>query len=382
MKQTKYVISVIVSAVIFLVMLFFVFGEKKEFSENENRALAEAPEFSVSSVADGSFMNDTEEYLKDHFPARDMLMKLKTRVQLAAGYRKISDVYIGKERLFQNVEQPDTARLTVSANRLFCAIDEENIRTSVLIVPTASEVYSNELPPNASAVVTDQKTLIDKMLSEIECDIAKNAAYVLENHLNDGENLFYYTDHHWTTYAALLSYNDFAQSSGLTALPPEEYEDYKTKICDNFRGTLYSKVPDDTLIDEVYRSDYPRMNFTCKSTASVIRGELLETEYYAAEWLDKKDKYAYFGNANPPLTVLENKDSVSESEIVLIKDSFANCFAPFLTVDYRRVHIIDPRYFKGMKISNYIKKNENVTDVLILYGINSLNDNTGVSTLS
>ena len=67
--------------------------------------------------------------------------------------------------------------------------------------------------------------------------------------------------------------------------------------------------------------------------------------------------------------MLENENSKTENEIVLIKDSYANCFAPFLTVDYRRVHIIDPRYFKGMKISNYIKKNPNISDVLILYGI-------------
>lgn len=384
LKQAKYVIAVAVSAAILAVMLLFIFGEKKEFSENENRFLAEAPEFSADTVTDGSFMNEAEEYLKDHFPARDTLMKLKTRVQLAAGYRKISDVYVGEDRLFQNVKQPDKTRLTISAKRLFDEISKENIRirTSVLLVPTASEVYRDELPPHASSNIIDQKALIDNILSDIDCDISQNAVYALESHKDDGENLFYYTDHHWTTYAALASYNAFAESAGLTEFAIEKYKDFRTLICKDFRGTLYSKVLDDRLSDEIYRCDYLGMNFSCKSALSGIFDGLSDTDYYAEEWLGKKDKYAYFGDGNPPLTVLENENSKTENEIVLIKDSYANCFAPFLTVDYRRVHIIDPRYFKGMKISNYIKKNPNISDVLILYGINSLNDNTGVSTLS
>lgn len=125
----------------------------------------------------------------------------------------------------------------------------------------------------------------------------------------------------------------------------------------------------------------PQETFTAQC-ANGATSDLFETEYFAAEYLDQKDKYSYFGGGNFPLTILENESSLSPSEIVVIKDSFANCFVPHLTEYFRKVHIIDPRHFKGKRISAYINENQNISDVMILYGLNSLNDNSGISTLS
>ena len=80
--------------------------------------------------------------------------------------------------------------------------------------------------------------------------------------------------------------------------------------------------------------------------------------------------------------MLENTSSASEDEIVIVKDSFANCFAPYLAEHFKKVHIIDPRYYKGKRISEYINENPAVTHLLIMFGLNSLNDNSGVSTMS
>lgn len=383
MKIAKRIISVLVSLTLLAGMLLLLLTDKKTFSENENRMLAEFPSFSLSSLRDGDYTAELEEYIKDHFPMRDALMKLKTRVQLAVGYRIIDGVYVGKDRLFQKVDPPDGSRLTDSAAKLFSAIEKnEHLRTSVILIPSAAEIYPEELPMHPPLV--DETETIAGILDAIDCDIGINGALVLSAHKDDGENLFYKTDHHYTTYAALCVFNAFCEAAKMDAPEKDAYE--KIILSDCFRGTLYSTVLDDRRYDEIARYDLvPGVPELLSCRRGSARGELVDCPYFDESYLDKKDKYAYFGGGNDALMVVSSQFSLSENEIVVIKDSFANCFVPFLARFYRTIHVIDPRYFKGRKISDYINEvsaGGHLSDVLILYGINSLNDNTGVSTLA
>ena len=55
----------------------YVFGKAGEFSESENRYLADRPALSLSALSDGSFMQQFELYTKEQLPLRDELIKLK-----------------------------------------------------------------------------------------------------------------------------------------------------------------------------------------------------------------------------------------------------------------------------------------------------------------
>ena len=136
---------------------------------------------------------------------------------------------------------------------------------------------------------------------------------------------------------------------------------------------------DDSRADTVIKLENDNIEFESYMTKNVTK-EPEPFDFYADDFLEMKDKYAYFGGGNYPLVVLESKNSEACGEIVVIKDSFANAFVSFLTENYSRVHIIEPRYFKGKTVSAYINENKNVTDVLVLYGINSLNE--GVTNFS
>ena len=39
--------------------------------------------------------------------------------------------------------------------------------------------------------------------------------------------------------------------------------------------------------------------------------------------------------------------STSRDRLLVIKDSFANCFVPFLAPYYREIVVVDPRYYSG-----------------------------------
>ena len=52
--------------------------------------------------------------------------------------------------------------------------------------------------------------------------------------------------------------------------------------------------------------------------------------------------------------------------LLLVKDSFANCFVPFLTEHFDKIIMIDYRYGK-MAMGNLLSSNSDITDVLVLY---------------
>jgi len=66
--------------------LLFIFGfavasfisEDREFSENENRYLQQAPEFSWKKLEKGEFTSDIESYMSDQIFMKDQLVSLKT----------------------------------------------------------------------------------------------------------------------------------------------------------------------------------------------------------------------------------------------------------------------------------------------------------------
>ncbi len=374
MKITKSIIAILFAAALLLGMGMFIFSEKKAFSENENKNLAQFPKLSFRSVESGDFTAELEEYMKDHFPARDSLMKIKTSAQLLAGYKKIGDIHIGKQRLFQQVDLPDSSSFVASAGKLFSALENKSIVKSVILLPSACEIYKEELPSFTKTI--DEKAEIDSILSKISCDNAINPTDMLMAKKQEN-NLFYLTDHHWTTYGAFYTYELFCKALGKSSLTLDKYE--PVTLSRAFKGTLYSKVLDDSRADTVIKLENESIFFDAYMTKNATKAPE-PFEYFATEFLEKKDKYAYFGGGNFPLVVLESKNAQTENEIVVVKDSFANAFVPFLAENYSRIHIIDPRYFKGKSVSAYINENPGVTDVLVLYGINSLND--GVTNFS
>lgn len=82
----------IINAVMFFgfIAAFFVLAlvlPKEDFSESENRYLAELPEFSAQSYFSGEFIENLSEYMDDHFPARRNWISLRTRLELFAGQK-------------------------------------------------------------------------------------------------------------------------------------------------------------------------------------------------------------------------------------------------------------------------------------------------------
>ena len=73
-----------------------------------------------------------------------------------------------------------------------------------------------------------------------------------------------------------------------------------------------------------------------------------ETHYdsiYFMDYLGKKDKYCVFMGENRAYTNIKT-NADNGKKLLVIKDSYANSFIPFLTQHYSEIAVIDLRYVK------------------------------------
>lgn len=370
-KIYKKIIAILFLTSLWIVFLSIFLTKDNEYSENENRYLTTKPDISMEEVASGKFMVTFETYLNDQFPLRDKWIALKTDIQQLFGKTDINGTYLGSdgylfEKWTENDFQQENLQKNIESVKNFAQANND-IKGTILIVPTASLPLQDKLPKNAP--VFNQNKAFDM----IYLNLGKNCEWidmrpVLEAHKN--EYIYYKTDHHWTTFGAYLGYAEWQHQHGNNV----QLSDYNiTLAANNFKGSLYSKVLNrDSALDEIYLYDKIQ-----KPTYEVHYnfGKTQTDSVYELNRLYEKDKYQVFLNGNhPELTISTNVNN--NKHLLLFKDSFANAFIPFLLSDYETIHIIDLRYFKG-DLNDYISHN-NITEYLFLYNIKNFCEDTSI----
>lgn len=348
----------------------FLLSPKREFSENENRYLAKAPAFSLENIKSGQYMEDLSSWLSDHFPFRDFFMGLKADTEITLGKREINNVYIADDDfLIEVYEAPvNTERIADTFHKFYEKIDTERIDTRLMLVPTASFIYADKLPfyaPTRNQMDTAEAIYDKAGIPSIDC-----TSFLLN--ASGTEQLYYRTDHHWTTTGAYQGYLAYCEAKGLT---PVSLDDMEAKTVTNeFYGTIYSKVNDYSLKgDSITIYTNPADSLTVNYTDTKEVADSL----YNLDYVDKKDKYSLFLNNLHTLIEITNETAESDRELILIKDSYANSLVPFLTHHYKKIYVFDTRYYKEGP-SSFIKEHPGVTDVLLLYNMNTLDTDSGI----
>ena len=358
---------------IFLVFLivafaFNLFSKDKKYSESENRMLAQKPVFSMANLTSGKYMKDMEDYVTDQFFIRDKWINLKVLEDLALGKKESNGVYIGKKDYLMEIPTaPNQKALDNNLDAIsnFSA-SHPDINTVMTLIPNAAYIYDHLIPRNAP--VRDQEKDIKYVMNAVSTSLNfVDLTKTMSSHKE--ENIYYKTDHHWTTLGARYAFDALSTALGIEK-PTQEYKIYP--VTHSFQGTLASKSGYDKALDtiEIYVPQGVNtecvVNFTDegKKSASV----------YESAALKKKDKYeVFFGGNHTRIDISTPMEG--KKNLLLFKDSYANCFIPFLVPYYRNIIVIDPRYFYD-DIESLISDNE-ITDVLFLYNVNTfLGDNS------
>ena len=248
--------------------------------------------------------------------------------------------------LFQAMEREHPESVALRQYRVFK--QAEDIAMKTILVPMAAQVLTDKLP--AYAPVADYAAIL-QVLTDAGVDWA-DVFSALAAH--SGENIYYRTDHHWTSLGAYYAY------CAWRGIEPVAGEWTQEVLCDDFRGTTWNKVSLPTVPAEEITAWYKHAS----RRVSYNNGQYEADSIYERRYLDGSDQYAVFLNSNQAQTVIEG--SGKSGKLLLIKDSYGNTFAQFPVEDYAEVHVIDLRFFKG-DVVEYAKENS-ITDTLVLYG--------------
>ena len=341
----------------------------REFSDSENRMLAQFPEISFSSLLDGSFLEGLGDYTADQFPGRDAWITLNLKMNMALGQKEFNGVYLCEDGyLIQIPQEPNwvQAERNLAAAETFAA-KYPDLNMVMTVAPNAVTVLSGLLPANAPA--RDQRediAWIQGQLNAVQfCDVTDALA------AHSDEYIFYKTDHHWTSLGAKYAFYAMAERMNLEPIKEGDYTAYP--VSNTFQGTLSSKSGSHTSSDtvEIY---IPHSGIDYYVTYADT-GENISSLYRRSA-LNEKDHYTvFFGGNHARVDITTTADT--GRCLLLFKDSYANCMVQFLFPYYDHITMIDPRYYYDN--IDLVIKSESITDVLFLYNADTFLSDTSLA---
>lgn len=351
--------------VIFMVLLLGLAGKEalshqRTYSPVEKRELQTRPEISITKVLDGRFQRKYESYLRDQFPGRDHWVSFQTDMELFMGKNEIHNVYIGKnhyllEHYTEKEFDPQQISKNLQALEKFVGKAKQNADVHVMMVPTKSWVLREKLP--AFAPHYKEQKFYDALQQKLEKeDVLISVEPVLDAHKE--EEIYYRTDHHWTTLGAWYAYEQYTKAVGGDLQRAQGKKKFRC-ISKDFYGTTYAKINYARQVDkiEIYEpADKLRVVYNM--------GEKKTKTLYDVSFLKTADQYSVFTGGNQ--AVLEITGGIKNGKtLLLIKDSFANSILPFLAEDYEKLVVVDLRQLNvsGDRLLEMFSP----TDILILY---------------
>ena len=291
----------------------------RAYSELENTTLTQRPKLTAVSV-DGlnNYFTNYTKYVKDQVFGRDQWISLQSLAETTLFQKTQSGgILLGREhRMFARRYRvlPTEERVW---NKNLAAVQSLGERypgkVSFMLVPSASVLYPEDLP--LAAPQMDEEGRID-------------------------------------------------EAQGLT---PFDRSAHSVKTAENFYGTHYSKARTwNAEPDTITWYDLQNRLTIWNVTAPGQPTEGTQTGLYDTGKLDVYDKYAMFLHGNNGLSRVEGDGT---GKILVIKDSYANSFVPYLTANYAAIDVVDFRNY-NYGLDQLIADND-YDAILVLYSYSS-----------
>ena len=160
-----------------------------------------------------------------------------------------------------------------------------------------------------------------------------------------------------------MAYKKWAESENI-----EVRSDYDIECTGGFFGTTYSKS---ALwyekSDSIETWEYP-INVTVTINDG-FEDEVCDDMFFK-EHLEELDKYPVFLDGNHNFERIVNNDNEDGKKVLVIKDSYAHCFVPFMAENCSQIDMVDLRYYLN-NVSALTEQNS-YDEVLMLYGISNM----------
>ena len=348
----------------------------RDMSENENRYLTQIPELSISNVLEGKFESQLENYLSDQIIGRENWIRIMSNTLKGIGYKDINGVYLLDEgRLAERVTPVDFKSDRYANNldeivklKMELSESQSEADLKVMLVPSAAYSYRETFD---EATNFDEGEAFDKArleLGDMLIDLADDLGPYVSDAIPGTDEVktsgpvdcYYKTDHHWNYNGAEKAADVFREY-----LLMDEEEHTPVELTDDFKGTLYSKV----LLSERVRDRIEAPEDSLDMNVKVTIGNDEYDSIYFMDRLENKDKYEVFFGGNYDRVDIVNEEDGAEDKpsLLIVKDSYANSFVPFILDDFSSITMVDTRYFRDSVKDVTLR--EEFDHVLILYSM-------------
>jgi hypothetical protein len=335
-KHLSYLMAPLFVVILCLALLVNLLVPDQEISQMENRPLAQRPAFLPASLLSANYYSDLDDWFTDQLFGRNFLIHTSYAFKKAIGIREIDDVYLGKDALIQKASEPDkdVVEKNTTAISQFSLYTE--MPTTLLLAPTAYQINSSLLPAFAKSDIEQQT--ISQIGTDLDAGVNNvNLIDALQEHTD--EQIYYKTDHHWTSLGAYYAYSAFMDSQQQSTAALSDYTIYQ--VSESFQGTLASKTGSFGLKDQIdiyVAKDTPDYVVTYGSSHEKF------ASIYRVEALSEKDQYQVFFGGNEALIHIDTLNGNGKN-LLLLKDSYANSLVQFLLPYYQSITLVDPRYY-------------------------------------
>ena len=372
-KILAYPVLIFFISFILLFSVADIINSDKGFSEFENRYLTQKPEFSFKDLLKGEFSSSFEKYINDQFIGRDYWISLKSFSESILRKIENNGIIYGKDKYMFDKYTVLGSRFDLNLKYLSEFLDMyEDKNISFALIPNSYEILKEKLPRGTNNI--DQTSFIRLAYESMISDNVKKIDLISKLREHSNEYIYYRTDHHWTTLGAYYAYVEYSENLGLDPVDITKLNEF---MVPGFFGTYYKK-------SKLFNAVHDKLSYYDIPVSAVeIEGRDIRS-MYDFDALEKKDKYAFFLHNNNGYMVIksmsiENKNEEDIRRLLVIKDSYANSFIPFLTFNYDEIHVIDLRYMQT-SMKSFLSSHD-FSDILIMYNFMNFASDTNIPKL-
>lgn len=402
-------------------LLFFA---RPATSNAEKRTLTKFPQLTAQSFWNGEFFHELSLWYSDTYPMRDTLIAVDRKLENMYGLETSSRMVGNQQKsdeipADQKSENKDTEKEVEKVSAPDSHAMEEEIQDQIQqnlyvkgdaayelyyykqepaeIYTTAinniakelkgeTDVYSILIPNNSGVLLTekelselggsDQGQAIDYYYSLEPEAKTIDTMNILRKH-ND-EYLYFRTDHHWTQNAAYYVYTNFCKEKDMK---PNKLSDFEKKTFEPFLGTFYDALQSEAMAANPDKVEAYIPMATNELTFWDKEGKENKWEVVTdvSNW-NKNSLYSCFISGDEPLVQIDNPELDDGSSCVVLKESYGNCFVPFLVDHYQTVYVIDFRYTQN-NVLDFVKENK-IKDLIIMNNITLIGSSKVATTIA
>lgn len=345
-KHSELITIVLFCLIVFSFAVSFYIVPDAEYSEQEKRPLEQAPELNTENFFSGEYAKDINKYYADQFPLRSFFVKIKSAAELGLGKDENNGVLYSYDQLamkefaannIYEFEQSQKKTDRIYLDSVKVQLESVNKLADKLSVPLVTV-----LPPR-TIDIADSKFQYDrpdgdKMFDMMNEVLNEKTGYIdtlslLRPKYEQGEYVYYRTDHHWTTLGAYYVYCEIMESLGCgnKIIPKEEFN---IESVESFVGSTAASAN-----FPFFKKDVIEIwHLNDDNEYEVIADGENMGGFYVKSFADTEDKYSLFmGGVHNTVSI--TKKGEDRKTLLIARDSFSDCLVPFLAREFNIVTI-------------------------------------------